>query len=70
MIDRDAQSNACLVAEADHRIANHLALPAGDDTADALLLRPHIERRRGVAIASSDPGGDAIYSHVIVNWRH
>ncbi len=28
MIHRDAQSNACQVAEADHRIANHLALLA------------------------------------------
>lgn len=28
MIDRNAQSNACQVAEADHRIANHLALLA------------------------------------------
>lgn len=28
MIDSDAQSNACQVAEADHRIANHLALLA------------------------------------------
>lgn len=28
MIDRDAQSNACQVAEADHRIANHLGLLA------------------------------------------
>ncbi len=50
MIDRDAQSNACLVAEADHRIANHLALLAcsvrRDDppsTSDFSLLLAAIE---------------------------